>query len=426
MADSHSRRLASILNLEDFEGAARRHLPRPIFGYVSNAAEDRKTLKANRSAFDDYCFVPRTLVDVSQVSLATDLFGKRYAAPFGIAPMGISALSAYRGDIVLVRGATKADIPSILSGSSLIPMEEVATTDGADWFQAYLPGDLEGIEALIERVKRAGFTNLVITVDYPVPPNSDNNKRCGFSSPLRPSLRLAFDGLVKPRWLFGTFLRTLVNHGLPHFENNYATRGAPVFSRNVERDFSGRSHLNWHFLERIREAWPGNLIVKGILHPEDASKARDMGVDGLIVSNHGGRQLDGVVAALRVLPAVVDAVDDLPVMVDSGFRRGTDILKALALGARFVFIGRPFNYAAAYAGEPGVRHAARLLSQEIARDMALLGVTRVEEMDMSRICRVSEWAQALRKEESGRRVQRPVTCSIRPTNCCVPPVFSPL
>lgn len=391
MAGSHYRRLASILNFDDFERAARRHLPRPLFGYVANAAEDRKTLRANRDAFDDYCFVPRALVDVSQVSLTTELFGKCYAAPFGIAPMGISALSAYRGDIVLARAATEAQIPMILSGTSLIPMEEVAATGGTDWFQAYLPGDPADIEALIERVKRAGFTKLVITVDFAVPPNSDNNKRCGFSSPLRPSLRLALDGLVRPRWLFGTFLRTLVNHGIPHFENNYATRGIPVISRDVNRDFSGRSHLNWHYLELVRQAWPGKLIVKGILHPDDARKARDMGVDGIIVSNHGGRQLDSSIAALSALPAVVKAVGDLPVMVDSGFRRGTDVLKALALGARFVFIGRPFNYAAAYAGEPGVKHAARLLCEEVARDMALLGVTRIEEVDMSRMCRVGEW-----------------------------------
>lgn len=386
MSGLRARRLASILNLEDFEKAARRHLPRPIFGYVANAAEDRKTLSANRSAFDDYCFVPRALVDVSQVSLETELLGKRYSAPFGIAPMGISALSAYRGDIVQAQAAARAKLPMILSGTSLIPMEEVVATGGTDWFQAYLPGDPAGIEALIERVRQAGFRKLVITVDYPVPPNSDNNKRCGFSSPLRPSLRLAFDGLLRPRWLFGTFLRTLYKHGIPHFENNYATRGIPVISKNVNRDFSGRSHLNWQYLELVRRIWPGQLIVKGILHPEDARKARDAGVDGIIVSNHGGRQLDSTIAALRALPAVVDAVGDLPVMVDSGFRRGTDVLKALALGAKFVFIGRPFNYAAAYAGEAGVSHAIRLMQDEVARNMALLGATCIEDVTPDRLC----------------------------------------
>ena len=273
----------------------------------------------------------------------------------------------------------------IMSGSSLIPMEEVARIDGSDWFQAYLPGDRPGIEALIERIERAGFRNLVITVDYAVPPNPDNNRRSGFSSPIRPSARLALDGLLKPRWLYETFYKTLRHHGIPHFENNHATRGIPVISRNVNRDFSGRTHLDWDYLALVRERWPGNLVVKGILHPEDAKRARDHGADGIIVSNHGGRQLDGTIAPLRALPDIVEAVGDYPVMIDSGFRRGTDVLKALALGARFVFFGRPFNYAAAYAGEAGVEHAIRLMREEIARDMALLGITEIQQMDKSRL-----------------------------------------
>jgi len=379
------RRLSRIRNFLDLERAGKRHLPRPIYGYVANAAEEGKSLAANRAAFDDYCFVPRALRDVSRVSLETELLGTRYAAPFGIAPMGISALSAYRGDLALARAASRAEVPMIMSGSSLIPMEEVAKIDGSDWFQAYLPGDRPGIEALIERIERAGFRNLVITVDYAVPPNPDNNRRSGFSSPIRPSARLALDGLLKPRWLYGTFYKTLRHHGIPHFENNHATRGIPVISRNVNRDFSGRTHLDWDYLALVRERWPGNLVVKGILHPEDAKRAKDHGADGIIVSNHGGRQLDGAIAPLRALPDIVEAVGDYPVMIDSGFRRGTDVLKALALGARFVFFGRPFNYAAAYAGEAGVEHAIRLMREEIARDMALLGITEVQQMDKSRL-----------------------------------------
>ena len=379
------RRLSRIRNFLDLERAGKRHLPRPIYGYVANAAEEGKSLAANRAAFDDYCFVPRALRNVSRVSLETELLGTRYAAPFGIAPMGISALSAYRGDLALARAASRAEVPMIMSGSSLIPMEEVAKIDGSDWFQAYLPGDRPGIEALIERIERAGFRNLVITVDYAVPPNPDNNRRSGFSSPIRPSARLALDGLLKPRWLYGTFYKTLRHHGIPHFENNHATRGIPVISRNVNRDFSGRTHLDWDYLALVRERWPGNLVVKGILHPEDAKRAKDHGADGIIVSNHGGRQLDGTIAPLRALPDIVEAVGDYPVMIDSGFRRGTDVLKALALGARFVFFGRPFNYAAAYAGEAGVEHAIHLMREEIARDMALLGITEIQQMDKSRL-----------------------------------------
>ncbi|WP_110686055.1 alpha-hydroxy acid oxidase [Salinicola aestuarinus] len=381
-----ARRLARIRNFSDLEWAGRRSLPRPIHGYVANAAEDGRTHAANRAAFDDYGFLPRTLRDVSGISLETELLGRHYAAPFGIAPMGISALSGYRGDLALARAASAAKVPMIMSGSSLVPMEEVVEVPGSDWFQAYLPGDREGIEALLERVERAGFRHLVITVDYAVPPNPDNNRRSGFSSPIRPSLRLAVDGLLRPRWLYHTFYKTLRHHGIPHFENNFAQRGIPVISRHVNRDFSGRMHLDWEYLALVRERWKGALIVKGILHPEDASRAKTLGADALIVSNHGGRQLDGTIASLRALPAIVESVGELPVMIDSGFRRGTDVLKALALGARFVFFGRPFNYALAYAGQAGVAHAIELMNAEITRDMALLGITHPRQMTSEWLC----------------------------------------
>lgn len=374
-----ARRLARILSLDDFEWAARRHLPRPLFGYVASVAEDGDTARASREAFDAYEFLPRALVNVSGVSTETELFGRRYAYPFGIAPMGISALTAYRGDQVLARAASEAEIPMIVSGTSLIPMETLAGPDGSDWFQAYLPGSLEEIDALLARVERAGFTKLVITVDYAVPPNPENHRREGFSSPLRPNLRLAFDGVVRPRWLFGTFLRTLWRHGVPHFENNAATRGVPVLAKHVNRDFSGRRHLDWSTLERVRARWPGTLVVKGILHPEDARRAATVGADGLIVSNHGGRQLDATVAPLTMLPEVLEAVDGtVPVMIDGSFRRGSQVLKALSLGASFVFLGRPFNYAASIAGEAGVARAVTLLGEELERNMALLGVTSIE------------------------------------------------
>jgi len=269
----------------------------------------------------------------------------------------------------------------IVSGTSLIPMEELSGTKGSDWFQAYLPGTPEETDALLARVEQAGFTTLVITVDYAVPPNSENHRRAGFSSPLRPSLRLAWDGLVRPRWLFGTFLKTLWHHGIPHFENNAATRGVPVLAKNVNRDFSGRRHLDWSTLDQVRSRWKGNLIVKGILHPDDARRAVSAGADGLIVSNHGGRQLDGTVAPLTMLPEVLEAVGGAgPVMIDGSFRRGSQVLKALSLGASFVFIGRPFNYAASVAGEAGVKKAAMILGSEIERNMALLGVTGVKEL----------------------------------------------
>jgi L-lactate dehydrogenase (cytochrome) len=266
-------------------------------------------------------------------------------------------------------------------------MEEVAAERTTEWFQAYLPGDVARITALIERVARAGFGVLVITVDSQVAGNRENNVRAGFSTPLRPSLRLAWDGVTHPRWLCGTFLRTLLRHGMPHFENNDATRGPPIMSPSVLRDYSDRGHLDWRHFELVRRLWKGRLVVKGVLDARDAVIARDAGAEGIIVSNHGGRQLDGAVSPLRVLPDIVAACPEIPIMIDGGVRRGTDVLKALALGARFVFVGRPFGFAAAVGGPQGVTHAIRLLADEIQRDMALLGVTALADLTPDRLHR---------------------------------------
>lgn len=381
--------LRRILSLDDFERAARRRLPRPIFGYIAGGVEDGWSLRDNTAAFREYGFVPRYLAGVDQRSMQTTLLGENYALPFGIAPMGISALSAYRGDIVLAEAAARADIPMILSGASLTRMEDVAAVGPTAWFQAYPPPDLAGMEALVERAARSGFKTLVLTVDITVPPNRETMTRAGFTSPLRPSLRLAWDGLTRPRWLFGTFLRTLLRQGIPHFENSFAHRDAPVLSRHAQRGFSGRAHLTWDYFRAMRRAWHGNLVIKGLLAAKDAQIACDCGADGIIVSNHGGRQLDSAVSPLRVLPDIVAAAGDVPVMFDSGIRRGTDLLKALALGARFTFVGRPFNYAAAVGGAKGVDHAIALLRHEVDCDMALLGISRVSDMTRDQLIRLA-------------------------------------
>ncbi|RGE46215.1 alpha-hydroxy-acid oxidizing protein [Comamonas testosteroni] len=375
------RHLQKILSLHDFELAAQKHLPRPLFGYISGAAEDCVSLQGNRASFSQYGFSTKVMVDVSRRSQKTELFGQTWDSPFGVAPVGISAISAYRGDLVLARTAASEGIPAIMSGTSLIPMEEVAKAAPGTWFQAYLPGDTSRIDGLIDRIDAAGFGTLVITVDIPVWANRENNVRTGFSMPLRPSLRLAMDGLMRPRWMTGTLLRTLIQHGMPHFENSFATRGAPLLSGTAIRDTTGRDHLNWQHIERIRQRWNGNLVIKGILNEADAVMATDIGAQGIIVSNHGGRQLDGAVAPLDMLPRVVDRVGHrTAVMMDSGIRRGSDVLKAVALGARMVFLGRPFMYAAAVGGEQGVSHAITLLRDEVDRNMAMLGANSIAEV----------------------------------------------
>jgi L-lactate dehydrogenase (cytochrome) len=266
----------------------------------------------------------------------------------------------------------------ILSGASLTPLEQIAATNRTAWFQAYLPGELDAIIGLVERVARAGFDTLCVTVDVAVGANRENNVRSGFHTPLRPSLRLAWDGITRPRWLIGMLARTLLLHGMPYFEN--MGQRAPMLSSMAQRGWRVRDQLSWKHVELMRRLWKGRLVLKGILDKNDARIARESGVDGVIVSNHGGRQLDGAIAPLRVLPGIAAQAGAMTVMMDSGIRRGTDVLKALALGAQFVFVGRPFLYAAAIAGEAGVRHAINLLQDEVDRDMALLGITTLADM----------------------------------------------
>lgn len=374
------RRMRRVLALEDLEPLAKRHLPRPIFGYVAGAAETNFSRTDNRAAFAEYGLITRILTDVSRRDQRTNLFGKTYSSPFGIAPMGMSALVAYRGDLVLASAAAEANIPMIVSGSALIRLEDIKAANPDAWFQAYLPGDPAKIEALVERVANAGFDVLVLTVDTPTRANRENNVRAGFTTPLRPSLRLFWDGMIRPRWTINTLFRTICRHGMPHFENSFATRGAPIISRNIERDFSKRDHLNWAHFDAIRRQWTGKLVLKGVMSPQDTVIARDRGADGVIVSNHGGRQLDGTVSPLRVLEQVRAAAGGMTVMMDSGIRRGTDVMKAIALGADFVFVGRPMLYAAALGGKQGVLYAINILSSEIQRNMGLIGINSLSEM----------------------------------------------
>ncbi|HTQ73828.1 MAG TPA: alpha-hydroxy acid oxidase [Burkholderiales bacterium] len=377
------RRLRRILALDDFEAPARRYLPRPMYGYVSGGAETNASLRANRAAFDSHALIPRVLVDVSGRSTKATLFGREYSAPFGIAPMGGSSMAAYQGDIVLARAAAAANVPMIMSGASLTRLEDVRAAGRTAWFQAYLPGDDAAIRTMVERVARGGFDTLVLTVDVPVGANRENNVRSGFNRPLRPTLRLAWDSALRPRWLCGMFLRTLIFHGMPHFENTGSR--APLITSTAERYTGPRDKLSWPHVELMRRIWKGRLVLKGVLEPRDARTARESGVDGVIVSNHGGRQLDGAMAPLHALPGVAAEAGGMAVMMDSGVRRGTDVLKALALGAQFVFVGRPFLYAAAIAGDEGVRHAIRLLREEVDRDMALLGITALAQMTRDRL-----------------------------------------
>ena len=301
------RGMQRYLALDDFEPVARRRLPKMLYGFISGGTETDGSLRDNRQAFDELGLVPRMLNDVSSRHQTTTLFGKTYAAPFGIPPFGSAALSAYRGDIVLARAAAAMNVPMILSAASLINLEDVRRAYPAAWYQAYLAGDPSRIEPLVDRVAAAGYDTFVVTADVPVSANRENNIRNGFQVPLVLTPRVAWDVATHPRWLFGTWMRTLMNHGMPHFENMDATRGPPVLSQNLMRNIGNRDQLAWKHVELIRRRWKGKLVVKGLLAPQDARIARECGVDGVMVSNHGGRQLDYAVSPLRTLPEIAAA-----------------------------------------------------------------------------------------------------------------------
>jgi L-lactate dehydrogenase (cytochrome) len=399
--------LNKYLCLDDFEEAARSKLPRMLYGYAASGTETDASIRQNRDSFKDYALVTRVLTSAIHRDPKCTLFGEHYAAPFGIAPMGASALFAYRGDVAMAQAAKAANIPMVLSGASFIAMEEVARAAPGTWFQAYLPGHPDQIRRLLERVAAAGFKTLVITVDVPVPGNREVDKQNGFNVPLKLTPRILWDGISHPAWLIGTAAQTVLRRGVPHLENYRAVRGPSVLARADIRGGGAVDRMGWPEIHLVRSLWKGKLVLKGILSATDAKQARECGADGVIISNHGGRQLDGAVAPLHVLPAIKNAIPDLPVMLDGGVRRGTDVIKALALGADFVFVGRPFLYAASIGGTAGVARAIALMAEELKRNMSLVGISRMSELTTDFVMPVDAILRKAWSERAGETAPRP-------------------
>ncbi|WP_428392477.1 alpha-hydroxy acid oxidase [Lichenicoccus sp.] len=373
-------RLRQALSLNDFQRLARPRLPRAVYGYVANGCEAGDARDHNRAAFAQWRMVTRVLRDVSARSQKTSLFGATYASPFGIAPMGASAVVAFDADNRMARAARAANIPFVLSANSITPIEELVRSNPNAWFAAYQSPDARNIERMVARVAATGIKVFVLTVDVPVPSNREDDRRAGYSMPLRPTPRLSWDGVSHPRWLGGTAARTLLTRGIPHISNVEADNPINLFSRKVAV-IAGHDNFTWKQAELIRGLWKGTFVIKGLLSAADAAIARDLGADGIVVSNHGGRQLDAAVSPMQVLREIKAASGAMTVIVDSGFRRGNDVLKAVALGADFVLIGRPFLFAATLAGTRGVRHAISLLAKEIDIDLALLGLDGIGAVD---------------------------------------------
>jgi len=370
-------------NIHDLRETARRRLPKGVFEFVDRGTEDDNAVANNRTALERIRFRPRTLVDVSKRSQEITLFGKKQPLPFCIGPTGTAGLLWYGGEVGIARAAAAAGIPFTIGTNAMTSMEEIVEQAGGTlWFQLYVWQDRALSWKIVDRAKGVGCEALMVTVDGAVPSNREYNYRNGFEIPIHFNSRNVADVLSRPGWFASVFLRQVLSRGMPRFENFPPEVMHGLMARTLKKNILKNETLNWDDVKALRKAWPRTLMVKGILTPQDAVKAADCGADAVIVSNHGGRNLDYSIAPIDALPDIVDAAGKrLAVIVDSGVRRGSDVVKALALGAKAVFLGRAPLYGVAAHGEPGAARAIEIFREEIGRVMALLGVNTVAELD---------------------------------------------
>jgi len=368
-----------LLNAQDWREAAKRRLPRFVFDYIDGTADDGQCHQRNRSDLDALTLAPRVLVDTSQLDMRVQVLGQPWALPFGIAPTGLNGLIRPGGDGMLAGAAAKLGVPFALSTASNMRLEQVRqlAPGGTQWMQLYVMHRAIA-ERIVVRAQEAGYQALVLTVDVPVGGHRERDVRHGFKLPFNPSMKLAWDVCTHPAWALD-----LARSGTPEFVNLQSDADGPA-SPEVQAALLTRAMdrtLAWDSLRWLRELWKGPLLLKGVLRHEDARRAIDHGVDGLIVSNHGGRQMDAAPSAISVLPQVVSAVEGkIPVMMDGGIRRGSDMAKALALGASGVFIGRPALFALAVAGQAGVEQLLVQYRMDLERTLILLGVRNIDEL----------------------------------------------
>ncbi|KMK65912.1 alpha-hydroxy acid oxidase [Puniceibacterium sp. IMCC21224] len=373
-----SRRISRAHNIADLQRAALRRLPRAIADFIDGGAEDEVTLQRNRQAWAEPRFAPHILTDVTEVDLTTRILDSEWAQPFMIGPTGAAGFLWPDGDLALARAAASAGVPFALSTSANISIEALrASVDGSLWFQCYIFKQRDFSDALIARALAAGYDALVITVDFPVGGNRERDHKNDFTMPFRFTPRIVWDFVIHPRWSL-----SILRHGTPQLANLQgfaASNDTATVASSVGRNYDAA--FNWDDLARIRDRWPRKLIVKGVVRPDDAERLIDLGVDAIVVSNHGGRQLDAGIATLDALPGVVAAARGrVPVLIDGGIRRGSDIVKAIALGASGVLLGRATLFGLAAGGSVGVARALDILRSEVKRTMQFCGVTRVADI----------------------------------------------
>jgi isopentenyl diphosphate isomerase/L-lactate dehydrogenase-like FMN-dependent dehydrogenase len=390
------RQSHSLAALRDL---ARRALPHPIFDFADGGAEDERTLRRNEAAFGDIALIPRPLNGAATRDISVELFGRKLSLPVLIGPTGLSGLFWPGGEIAAARAASAAGTAYCLSHASVCTIEELAAAGAAPrWMQIFIYRDRGFTRAFVERAQAAGYDALVLTIDNQLLGNRERDIRNGFSIPPRFGARDLAAMAGKLPWL------ARMSRELPRV--TFANYVRPGESSDI-RDIAARMGslldpgMSWRDVDWLRGLWKGPLVLKGILDPGEASEAVKRGVDGLIVSNHGGRQLDGAVATIEALPAIVAAVNGaIPVLIDGGVRRGADVVKALALGASACLIARPQLWGLAVAGEAGVSHALDILAREIDRVIGLMGATRIADIGADQLFRASDAARSLGELQS--------------------------
>ena len=376
--------ISRALNIEDLRQLARRRVPRIVFNYIDGGAEGEWTLRENRRAFDAITFRPRQAVGVPACNLRTRVLGTELSMPIILAPVGYLRVMHPDGEIAAARASSRAGIGLILSTVSGYRLEDVkAASTGPVWYQLYLTGGRGAAENAMRRAMDAGFTVLVITIDSTVIGHRERESRDGMEQLLRGNIwsKIPFlpEILSHPRWL----ARFLLDGGLPDMPNIVSPERGVLRVRDAHTAMK-REAFTWSDMQWIRTLWKGPIVIKGVLSSEDARRSLDHGAAAVVVSNHGGRQLDGVPASLEVLPEVVEEVkDQAEVLMDSGIRRGSDIVKAICLGARAVLCGRVYAYGLAAAGEVGVARSLNLLQADLERCLKLLGCPSVSALDRS-------------------------------------------
>jgi L-lactate dehydrogenase (cytochrome) len=361
--------------VSDYRALAKARLPHFLFEYLDGGSYDEVTLRRNVEDLQSVALRQRVLRDVSNLDLSTELFGHRWSLPLGLGPVGLSGLYARRGEVQAARAAAAANVPFALSTVGACSLREVAASGYVPWYQLYFVKDRGFVARMIETAKEVGCGALIVTVDLAVPGSRYRDARAAGGG-----LRRMAQLIARPEWLWDVGIR-----GRPHSLGNLEPivgKRAPLsdFQAWIHRNFD--PSVSWADVEWVRKQWGGPLIIKGVLDAEDARQALDSGADGVVVSNHGGRQLDGALSSARALPRIADAIAGrMPVLVDGGVRSGLDVVRMLALGADFVLLGRAWAYALAAAGQAGVTHALKLIDAEMRVAMALTGCTRIAEID---------------------------------------------